>query len=135
MSFPPNGPWGLPLAGFRVSSVTFGPDVDILLDGPSESVRVGLSERATIVEPSGDSHELRVSDGGWPRLAAVLDLIGDSVTSATASDESGLQLAFASRRRITVPLDPAGETWEVIADGYQLVGTPGGVAIYSSKDG
>ncbi len=127
--FPAEGPWTLPVNGFGVASLNFGLDLDLLLEGPSELVRIGLSSLAEVREPDDTTYRLDPTAGGWPKLAAVFALIGDTVTDAQASDEAGLRLKFASGRQITVALSDAVETWEVTAERYKLIGGPGGVQI------
>jgi hypothetical protein len=133
MPFSRTGPWQLPIAGYVVSRLVFGPDVDLVLDGPTEMVSVGLSDCTELLEPSGARLQLSPR-GDWTELAAVLHLIGDSVSSAIASDELGLQIAFTSGSRLTTPPSPTVETWEVTGESYKLVGTPGGVDISDAVD-
>jgi hypothetical protein len=129
MRFADEGPWKIPLTGFRVSSVIFGPDVDLLVDGPGEIVRVGLSTGAELHQPEAPALALDWRKEGWSKLAVMLVLIGDAVVTAIASNDTGLEVTFESGRHITVPPAESGETWEVIAESYKLYGTPRGVDI------
>jgi hypothetical protein len=133
MAFPQKGPWQLPITGFTVGRVVFGPDIDLVLDGATEIVTVGLSHSTELLSPSGA--RLRLSpQGDWTQLAAVLHLIGDSVSAASASDELGLRVVFAGGWTLTTPPSPAVETWEVTAESYRLIGTPDGVEIFDAPN-
>lgn len=128
--FPEDGPWILPLTGFRVSAIAFSPDVELLLEGSEELARVGLSALADLHQPMGDVQRLDATRHGSLELREVLALIGDEVASAVASVDGALDINFKSGRRVTVAADPQGETWEITGADYKLIGTPGGVAIW-----
>jgi hypothetical protein len=125
MKFDGDGPWKPPIVRFEVGRITFGPDVDLHLDGDAESALVRLSGPFDFQDADGSVWRLDPATQPWESLGVLLRLLNDRVASATASNDSSLQITFDSGRALSNPAHPDVESWDVTGEDYKIIGMPG----------
>jgi hypothetical protein len=110
----------------EVGRVTFGPDVDLLLDGDGESTQVGLSGPFDFRDADRSVLRLDPSAQPWEELGVLLRLLNDRVASATVSNDSALRITFESGRALSNPPRAEVESWDVTGEDYKIIAMPGG---------
>jgi hypothetical protein len=121
---PLNGGWRLPLEQRAVSRCIL--DHAFILEFHEAEGKVILRiEEAFLISDNGVSHELTtVMPAG---LGPALELFGQVVRLATASQEGRLKVAFEGGRILSVEPDNCYEAWEISGPrGMRAVCTPGG---------
>jgi hypothetical protein len=126
MKFEGDGPWDLPIVGFEVGRITFGPDVDLVLDRDDENAQIGLSGPFEFRDTDGSVLRLDPSTQPWEEIGVLLRLLHDRVASATATNDSSLHMSFESGRALSNSAHPDVESWDVTGEDYKIIGMPGG---------
>jgi hypothetical protein len=143
-TWPPGGPWHLPVDGFVITDMTFGALlVDIVARGMGDSARVSapsvMLRLLGAFELSSPNVEPELLDAGtqdWTALAPLLALRGDRIASAVATGDGHLAISFATGKGLSAAPHPTYENWEVAGRGYRLVAVPGGtVAVFVDGEG
>jgi Family of unknown function (DUF6188) len=137
LSLPATGPWELPVEGWKVLTVIFAFQIDIIAYGYAGSTcTIRLAGAFELSESGGRTHELDAARQSWEELAPVLSLRHDALSSVMATDNAQLLVSFGSGRKLGATADDTPyEHWEVTAPGGRLIALPGrarpGVAVFS----
>jgi len=130
MDFSGDGPWELPLTGFRVEHVTFAMSLSVGLQGDDARAVISLPGSFDIEEPGSGSRHLDPETQSWDELAVVLALRDDRVSRAVAGSDSALRVEFSTGRVLRASSQGEFENWEVAGPDFTIVGTPGAITIW-----
>ncbi len=130
MDFSGEGPWELPIAGFRVQRLTFAMAVTVLAYGDEESVLISLPGPFSLEQPGVGLLRLDPERQSWQELDPLFSLRDDRIISATATRDAALRIEFSSGHILSARSEGQFENWEVSARGYTIVGTPKEVTVW-----
>jgi hypothetical protein len=75
MEFAADGPWELPVIGFEVGRLTFGPNIELHLDGDDhQEVQVRLTGPFDFQDAAGGTFRLDPATEAWEKLRVLLEL-------------------------------------------------------------
>lgn len=130
MDFSGEGPWQLPIAGFRVQQLSFAMAVTVLVYADEQSALISLPGPFSLEQPGVGLLRLDPETQSWQELDPLFSLRDDRITSATATRDSALRIEFSSGRILSAHSAGQFENWEVSARGYTIVGSPNEVTVW-----
>ena len=125
--------WAAPVAGFSVSSVSFGGQTDIVANGhraddekAAPSTTITLAGPFRFLDRHGVDHHLD-AEGPWELLVPLLSLRHDQIESVVADRLGNLTVRFESTALVEVGFTGLYENWQVNGPhGVLMVGLPSG---------
>jgi len=130
MEFSGDGPWELPLTGFRVEHVTFAMSVSIGLQGDDANAMISLPGAFDFEQPGSASHHLDPETQPWDELAVLLALRDSRISRAIAGRDSALRVEFSTGYVLRALSEGEFENWEVAGADFTIIGTPGAATIW-----